>query len=135
MRKYWYPLFILLVVIGLADSIYLSLTAYFNIAPVCGPLHGCETVAQSIYSRVWGIPLAYFGVFYYVYGALLSGFISSSRLALRLSGLYALVGSLASVLFIYIQVGLIGSVCVYCLISAATTFLLLAVVTLAWKNE
>ena len=30
--------------------------------PYCGALHGCETVAQSEYSRIAGIPVAVYGV-------------------------------------------------------------------------
>ena len=40
--------------IGLCIALYLSLVELGGGVPYCGPLHGCETVALSEYSRIWG---------------------------------------------------------------------------------
>ena len=41
---------------------YLATVELGGGVPYCGPLHGCETVAQSEYSRIAGVPVAVYGV-------------------------------------------------------------------------
>ena len=48
--------------VGLVVAIYLSSVELRGDLPYCGPLHGCETVALSPYSRIAGVPVAVFGV-------------------------------------------------------------------------
>ena len=49
---------------GLSVASYLSIVELSGGVPVCGPLHGCETVATSVYARIGGIPVAVFGVIF-----------------------------------------------------------------------
>ena len=49
-------------VIGLAIASYLASVELAGGVPVCGPIHGCEEVARSEYSRIAGVPVAVFGV-------------------------------------------------------------------------
>lgn len=128
MKPFFYS-FTVLILIGIADAGYLSLTTYFSISPVCGPLHGCDTVAQSVYSRLYGVPLAYLGLAYYFLGACLISSLMHSARARMFASVYALVGALMSVWFMYVQIMLIQALCIYCVISAVVTFLLLPV---AW---
>jgi len=102
--------------IGLAIAGYLSIVELSGQVPVCGPLHGCETVAQSEYSRIAGIPVAVFGVG-------LSLVLLSLALAWWRTDLYVLLlahyglslaGVLFEVYFMYLQVFVIGAVCVWC---------------------
>src|SRR5664279_6626069 len=59
-----HPAFILIALdlFGLAVASYLSIVELGGGVPVCGPIKGCETVANSQYSRINGIPVAVFGV-------------------------------------------------------------------------
>lgn len=132
--KTLYYLFVFVVLVGLADSMYLSMTVLFDVPPLCGPLHGCETVAASAYSKLMGIPLAYFGVAYYVFGASLASFLITSHKARILALLYSLVGAGMSVWFVYIQAVLIKALCVYCIISAVATGALLVITLLLQKH-
>ena len=104
--------------LGLVVASYLSAVELQNRLPYCGPLAGCEEVAQSAYARVFGIPVAVFGVV-----------LSITLLALALAwwrrggtnlllSHYALslVGVLFEVRFTYIQVVVIRAVCVWCAI-------------------
>jgi len=52
----------LLAAFGAAIAGYLTVVKLAGELPVCGPLHGCETVATSPYSEILGIPVAIFGV-------------------------------------------------------------------------
>lgn len=119
---------IALAFIGIADSWYLTEHALDGSALSCGidGLDGCNTVAQSPYSRFLGIPLAIYGMAFYV-GVFVLGFLMCFRqdawpaVLLRfLTGL----GALLSVVFVLIQLFLIQAICIYCLLSALVSFLL-----------
>lgn len=103
-------------VIGLLIALYLSVVELNNGVPVCGPIKGCEEVARSEYSRIGGIPVAVFGV-------ALSLVLLTLAIAWWRTDLYALLLahyglSLAGVIFeayfLYIQVVVIGAICIWC---------------------
>lgn len=116
------PLILVLAFLGIADSWYLTESAYRGIPLTCGieSLDGCNEVAESPYSSVAGIPLSLIGVVFYslifaVAGGLLVAF--DWRL-LSLLRTFSVLGALASVGFVLVQVFLISALCIYCLISA-----------------
>ena len=103
-------------VIGLAIALYLSVVELGGGVPVCGPLRGCETVALSEYSRIAGVPVA-------VYGVGLSLILLTLAIAWWRTNLYVLLlahyglslaGVLFEIYFLYLQVFVIGAVCVWC---------------------
>jgi len=103
-------------VAGLAIATYLSVVELSGGVPACGPIHGCEEVARSEYSRIGGVPVAVFGVG-------LSLVLLTLALSWWRTNLYALLLahyglSLAGVLFecyfLYLQVFVIGAVCIWC---------------------
>lgn len=109
-------LLVALDLLGLAVASYLSAVALSGELPYCGPLHGCETVAQSPYSRIAGVPVAVFGVVLSISLLMLAiAWIRSGRLAL-LGAHYglSLVGVVFEVYFTYLEVAVIGAVCVWC---------------------
>ena len=102
--------------IGLAIASYLSSVELRGEVPNCGPLHGCETVALSQYSRIGGIPVAVFGV-----GLSLILFslaiawwrTNDGRLLASHYGL-SLLGVVFELYFTYLELFVIGAVCVWC---------------------
>jgi uncharacterized membrane protein len=103
-------------IIGLAIALYLSAVELQGGVPVCGPIKGCEEVARSEYSRIGGIPVAVFGV-------ALSLLLLTLAIAWWRTDLYALLlahyglslaGVLFEVYFLYIQVFVLGAVCIWC---------------------
>jgi uncharacterized membrane protein len=83
-------------------------------------------VAQSPYSHLFGVPLALYGVFFYgllFVLAALALWVSRPLIARGLTAL-GVVGLLASIAFLGIQLFLIKAVCLYCLASAVISFLL-----------
>jgi uncharacterized membrane protein len=101
---------------GLLIAGYLSVVELQGGVPACGVLKGCEEVARSEYSRIAGIPVAVFGV-------VLSLVLLSFAIAWWRTNLYVLLLahyglSLAGVLFeayfTYLQVAVIGAVCIWC---------------------
>ena len=92
------------------------------------PIDGCNTVAYSPYGRIYGVPIGYFGlIFYFIMFALaaLLAFGSSSRRLRLVALLYASIGVCGSIGFMYLDLTLIRAFCIYCLISATVTVLLL----------
>jgi len=115
--------------IGLGDVAYLAYYQYLNLIPSCA-LGGCEVVLASAYSKFLGVPLSYIGLVYYVYALCLWVLLAAeprSR-ALRLAALgYSGVGAVLSAVFVfYIQLGIIGALCMFCAISAAVAGVLFA---------
>ncbi len=103
-------------VTGLLIAGYLSFVELRGALPYCGPLKGCEDVALSEYSRIGGVPVAVFGV-------LLSITLLVLALAwwrtndLRLLALHyglSLAGVLFEIYFTYLELFVIGAVCVWC---------------------
>lgn len=122
-----------LALVGLGDTFYLSYFQYMNLIPSCA-IGGCETVLVSEYSKFLGIPWSYFGLVYYGYMLCLSVLlvIDPSSRGLRLGALaYTGFGVLySSWAIFYIQLSVIGALCMYCAISALVTLCLF--ITALW---
>jgi len=103
-------------VVGLAIATYLSVVELQGGVPVCGPLKGCEQVARSEYSRVNGIPVAVFGVALSVVLLSLAAAWWRTDAYLMLVAHYglSLAGVVFEAYFTYVQVFVIGAVCVWC---------------------
>ncbi len=102
--------------VGLVIAAYLAWTRVSGGLPVCGPLHGCETVALSSYSEILGIPVAFLGVAFSVvlFGLALAWWRRGDRRALL--GLYGLglLGVLFVVYLTYLELFVIHAVCAWC---------------------
>lgn len=126
-------LLLALALVGMADSWYLAESAATGTDLVCGidGLSGCNTVAQSPYSRLFGIPLGIYGVMFYALMLVLAS--AALTLKLKDTPLYLLIvsgiGAAASVVFLCIQFFIIQALCIYCLVSALVAF---ASCTLSW---
>jgi uncharacterized membrane protein len=115
-------LMILIAAVGLVVAAYLAITKLAGEAPVCGPLRGCETVASSAYSELFGIPVAVFGVGFSI--VLLALAISWWRTGDRraLLGAYGLglLGCLVVAGLTYLELFVIHAICAYCVAYAVT---------------
>jgi uncharacterized membrane protein len=121
-------------VVGLAIALYLSTVELGGGVPACGPIHGCEEVARSEYSRIGGVPVAVFGVG-------LSLVLLTLALAWFRTDLYALLlahyglslaGVLFEVYFLYLQVFVIGAVCIWCTSYGLSLILRFAIALSVW---
>ena len=112
--------------IGIADSVFLTVHHYTATPVPCGAAFDCEMVLTSPYAEIAGIPLAAFGAVAYFVAfslALLAAY-GDSRMW-KLFGLQVILMAGFSGWLIYVQAALIGAFCQFCLISAATTTTLL----------
>lgn len=122
-------LFLIVAFIGLIDSAYLAGSYYTGTPLSCGEISGCNEVAQSEYSKIAGVPLSTLGILYYAF-AVAAAFIfliKRRQVYATLLSLVTMLGFFASLYFIYVQVYLIEAICIYCMISAATSTVLFAI--------
>jgi len=124
------------VLVGFADSLYLTVSHYQQVIPPC-TIAGCETVLTSRFSTMYGLPISLIGlVGYAVIGFLLLWYLDKKdvRVLPWIAGLAAL--SLAvSVVLVYLQLFVLNAVCIYCVVSAATATVLFAAAIPFWKYK
>jgi uncharacterized membrane protein len=118
---------------GLANSAYLAEHEVDGAPLICNiqSLDGCNVVANSSYSRLFGIPLAEYGVFFYGTLFVLAALelVLFDQLLRRLLQAGAFLGVVASLYFTSVQVFLIKAFCIYCFASAVIALLILIVAT------
>lgn len=119
---------LVLAFLGLADSAYLAQHEASGVPLICNiqNLSGCNIVAASEYSRLFGIPLAEYGVLFYSILFVLAALelVIFNRLLRRILQIISLIGIVSSLYFTIIQVYFIGAFCIYCLASAVISVLI-----------
>lgn len=140
-RDYLYILSLVLVVLGIIISGYISYTKITNTSVVCledGSIN-CDVVQNSAYSRLAGIDIAYLGLLsYLVLGALL---LLEKRVPfLREYGRTLMFGItlfafLYALWLIYVQAALLAAFCTWCLAHEVNITLLFAVSTMRLWRE
>ena len=118
---------------GMGVAGYLTYTHLANQAIVCGESHGCDIVAQSVYSRIAGVPISLLGLLAYIALFLLTmarGRVPedlNAHIPLAVFGI-SLIGVLFSAYLTYLELFVILAVCKWCVASAVivTVFLLLS---------
>ena len=123
----WIPIAILIVsFLGFLDASYLTIEHYRNVVPPCTLTSGCETVLTSSYAVMLGVPTSLWGALFYVIVFLLT--LSYRNAPNRKRTLLLLeivtIGFLASLMFLYLQIYVLKSLCIYCLGSLGTSTLL-----------
>ena len=115
--------FLIISFIGFLDSSYLTVQHYRGEPPSCAIFTGCETVASSRYAMVGPIPLALLGLLYYlaIFILTVAYFDTKKERLLLLAALLTIAGFLASLYFVYLQLFVIKAICLYCIISAASS--------------
>ena len=101
---------------GLAIATYLSIVELGGGVPVCGPLHGCETVAASEYAWIGPLPVAVYGMGLSLLLLVLAlAWIRTDRPALLdLHYGLSLVAVIFEIYFLSVQVFIIQAVCIWC---------------------
>lgn len=130
--------FFLVAILGFADATFLSIEHYRGVIPPCSLTNGCETVTTSAYSSIFGVPVAYTGMLYYIALLILLILFVDLKKDIFVKGLFIFttIGFLFSVYFTILQFFVIKAICPYCLFSAATsTVLFLLCVWGARSNE
>ncbi|MSU74494.1 vitamin K epoxide reductase family protein [Candidatus Kaiserbacteria bacterium] len=119
---------------GIADSAYLTQHELSGTPLLCNTqgFSDCNTVAESKYSDIFGIPIAEFGLLFYSTLFILAALelVLFDQLLRRVLQGLSFVGVIASLYFTFVQVSLISAFCIYCIVSAFLTLLILLFATL-----
>lgn len=138
-RSLWHPgiLLAILDLVGLSIAGYLAWTALRGELPTCAIAKGCETVALSEYSRIAGIPVAVYGVILSI--ALLSLALAWWRTAngtlLLLHYALSMVGVIFEAYFTYLEIFVIGAVCMWCALYAVSLLARFLVSLVVWLRR
>lgn len=125
---------------GLAIAVYLAYVELTQNKAVCGPVGECNVVQSSQYAHLVGIPVAVYGVLFFlsVLGLWLllryqkgekMGWIAAALTAL------SLFGTLFSIYLTALELLVISAVCAWCLTSALISALLLLFTVSQWLKE
>lgn len=123
--------------IGLADSIYLTVEHLSGRSVRCTLVSGCSEVLSSPYATLRGVPLAAIGAIAYF-----TVFSLATLAAFGYGGLGRLLTPIVGAMFLttlwllYLQAFVIGHFCQFCLLSAlVTTTLLLLLIAAHYQNR
>jgi Vitamin K epoxide reductase family len=120
-------LMLLLALAGVADASYVAHASFTGQPLREFFIEGANTVLNSPYARILGMPLPYFGVIFYSYMLALCALLAFDPFSrgLRVGALlYTALGVASSIYFMYLQVNFIRAICIYCAFSALITLVL-----------
>lgn len=111
--------------LGFADASFLTIKHYTGTPIPCTILAGCDTVTNSVYSQIAGVPVALLGALFYltVFILILLNLQQPNKKLIKVVWWLSLLAFLASLAFVYLQAFVINAWCLYCLISALTSTL------------
>jgi uncharacterized membrane protein len=124
-KRHKYDIIVILSVIALSVSLYLSMAKALNLTVPCGITGGCETVLSSKYSAFFGIPLSTWGIAFFfaiIFSALLANHYGLWR---KILTVLLSLGGLASLSLLFLQFFVIKKICQYCLITDVLTIIML----------
>ena len=135
-NKWLIGFFIIISFVGFTDAAYLTFAELTGRTLSCSVTHGCETVTQSQFSHIFGIPVAALGVVYY-----LSIFVSALHYldqkrikVLKFAATATCLGLIASAWFVYVQGVILQAWCQFCLLSAFTSTVLFGIGVVIWQQ-
>lgn len=108
-----------LAVVGLVVAGYLTYVETQSVEAVCGPVGDCNAVQFSDYARFFGIPVGVIGLVGYL--AILGAWVwgrSGDSTARSILLAMTVIGVVASIYLTYLELFVIGAVCMWCLTSA-----------------
>ncbi len=124
MEKWLYRASIVITLIGLAVSIYMTIFKITDNESMCIGNGGCSIVNNSPYADIYGIPVAAFGVGGYLAILVIlilekkAGNFFKQNATMMNFGL-GLIGFLFTVYLIYLEIFVIKALCPFCLASQA----------------
>lgn len=151
-NKFLYLAFLLVSFLGFIDASYLSVKHFVGTPLPCSVLRGCEEVTSSQYSVIGGIPVALLGAIYYLaifvlvlsflngklsFSGVDSGTPENQDKLLKLAARLTIIGLIASLWFIYLQLFIIKAICLYCMFSAFTsvTLFIFGIIVLKFNRK
>ena len=119
---------VILCLIGIADATYLTVAHYSTTVTLACPTKGiinCEKVTNSSYSEVFGIPVAIYGLLFFIgmFILQLPMMWTSTNKNIRYFRLfYSIAGLLSVFWFVYVEFQRLDAICLYCTLVHILTF-------------
>ncbi len=125
--------------VGVAISAYLTLVHYDHHVSLTCPLHGglvnCEAVVTSASSVVLGLPIALWGVLWFVVAGVLAGWPlvagATTAGARTVTMVWSVIGILSVLYFLYLELHVDGHLCIWCTMIHALVLAYLASIALS----
>jgi len=123
--------------LGLLDATYLTVKHYIGGSVPCSLTGGCDTVLNSPLATFAGLPLALWGVLYYLTLVVLALIFTLFRRRGVLGLAFGLTtaGVFSYAILIYIQWQVLEAWCAYCLFSAGLTFIIFLSLLISRPSE
>lgn len=127
-----HPLLFTLAAIGINETVYLIRKRRAGERPVCVIGEDCHKVLESRYNNVLGVHNDVLGLIFYIVTSFITAFLvlefQPQALFERIAKVLIFSGTIFSVFAIMLQWQVIKAWCFWCLLSAATVFIMMAVV-------
>ena len=109
--------------LGFLDATYLTVNHLVYGSTPCTLLQGCEIVTSSIYSTIFGVPIALFGALFYLIILLLTLWYWDSKQtwALLAIAILSIPAVVVAAILVGLQAFVLKAFCLYCLISALSS--------------
>ncbi|MEI7818731.1 MAG: vitamin K epoxide reductase family protein [bacterium] len=129
--------FLGLSIVGLFDSILLTLEHFTRRGLPCSLTGGCERVLTSKWSEIFGIPTAAFGILFYlvVLYLVIHALTHREALPVKLLLVWGAIGFMSSVWLVGLQAFVIRAWCQYCLLSALSSTLIFVTAIVHWRGS
>jgi uncharacterized membrane protein len=141
MDKWLYRISVILVVVGLFVSIYMTIYKITSNNAMCLGSGDCSTVNASRYAEVYGIPVATIGIAGYFAILLAHWYERRDKFFEKYSPMLifglALTGFLFTVYLIYVEFALLHALCPFCLTSqvAMTVIFIISIIRLVRQPQ
>ena len=133
----------LLSLFGIIDAGYLTYEHFSQVIPPCTInrffpiISDCGKVLRSSYSVIFGVPLAVFGVIQYslLFIVLILLLKYKNKIITYWIIFQSMIGAIFSLYFVYIQLAILNSICLYCMLSAIISFTIFFLATKFFHKE
>ncbi len=133
---------IILAILGVADSGYITYEKWANVPSICQNIPGfdCGAVLNSPWAYIGPIPLSVLGFLFYSFILSVAVYhlitVRPNPLVKHLLLLSTSFGFLFSLFLVYLQAVVIGAFCLFCMISAGTsTLIFLTSIGFWWERK
>lgn len=122
---------------GLVVAVYLSTVALTGNVPVCGPIEGCVEVATSAYAWIGPLPVAILGVLFstVLLASVVGWWKTDDRRLLAAHYGLKLSGVTFEVYLLYLQLFVIGAICIWCVLYGMSMSVGLVITIAAWRRR
>ncbi len=117
--------------VGIADTVYITQQILSNVPINCSVdgYNGCNIVALSVYSHIFGIPISIYGIVFYSVIFILTAitFVWMLEIFWKFIRIFAAIGVVVSIILTGIEIFVIQAICFYCVFSAIISILIACV--------